>query len=370
MRDYYAEEIGNSVPSAPKRDYFTEEVIKNKPEPTENLLQRAIKSAGAAAQAGMQNVGNPLGVSVNPKFPFLPNMPTDSPALSAGMNEAQMPITKGDPWAQAGMGLASGVASGIMLGGGQAVKGASEKVNPFFKGLKARKSIKEGTSIQEGVRGKVLDKFLGRTKEFDEKLSKLPDAQHDVTDIVNRLKSRAEFDPSIREAIDNSPTAKKLMFGDETGRGKILDPNGRPAAEEVANQSEKILSTKEIQNLRNELGKAFDYSSPEHSWQLGRELSNLRLRQAEPFPKEMGEIAKGYKDVINNYGVVRPYLRESRLGGSLLKGFGGEGGAEVRKAMDYFTASEAKGINQIYKSGKTSKTITDNIPFKKLVFGK
>ena len=61
--------------------------IKTKPENTESLFQRAIKSAGAAAQAGLQNM-TPLGVQVNSKFPFLPTMPIDSPALSAGMEEA------------------------------------------------------------------------------------------------------------------------------------------------------------------------------------------------------------------------------------------------------------------------------------------
>jgi len=109
----------------------------DKPEHSENILQRVAKSIGAAAQSGIQNA-SPSGFSVNPKFPFIPTTPMDSPALNAGMQEAQMPITKGNPMSQAAMGIGSGLISTGMLGGGQAIKRVGEGVrnikNPSTEG--------------------------------------------------------------------------------------------------------------------------------------------------------------------------------------------------------------------------------------------
>ena len=84
----------------------------NKIPKSQNILQRAAKSLSSAVTAGAQNV-SPLGVKVNPSFPFLPQMPMDSPMLSAGLSEANMPITKGNPLAEAGIQVAGGLLSGI-----------------------------------------------------------------------------------------------------------------------------------------------------------------------------------------------------------------------------------------------------------------
>lgn len=97
----------------------------------ENVLQRVTKSIGAAAQAGMQSMGKaPLGVEVNPQFPFLPKMPMDSSALSAGQAEAHMPITKGNPLGEMGIQLAGGLLSGGLLGAPQKAAQAIGSIRP------------------------------------------------------------------------------------------------------------------------------------------------------------------------------------------------------------------------------------------------
>lgn len=369
---------------------FDDLIPKTPLQKPENILQRATK---AFIQPAAQSVGNIAGgiQSRNP-WQILKGVATGGstagyegamdaknvllepllksnesmPELFPGSNKAENFITKNiatDPMgymgAEGGVKLASAGAKGVMKLG--------EAGSDFFSGLKNRAAVKSGTTIQQGVRKTILDKFLGRTKEFDEGLSKLPEATHDITDNMNRLKKMSEVNPSIREAIDQSPIAKKLLYGSETGVSKIVNKFGEPMAEEIADQSNKVVDTKTLQNLRNQLGKNFDYGSAEHDWTLGRELGELRLKQAEPFPKEMGELSKGYKDTLTHYGNVKSYLNPKRLGSAILKGFGGEGGAETRESLDYFLGNQGKKVGNIYKSGQTMEKIKDLNPFSKMV---
>src|SRR3990167_882749 len=153
-------------------------------EPSEGIFQRAIKSAGAAVQAGLQNM-NHLGVQVNPKFPFLPTMPIDSHMLSAGMEEAQMPITKGNTYAQGAMSLGSGLLSGAMLGGGQAAKGVGKVVKSLMKPSKVF-----GESVSKG-KGKV--------------------------DFLKIISKHAD-DPAVKKVLDKSGVIEKYG-GTSLGKG-------------------------------------------------------------------------------------------------------------------------------------------------------
>lgn len=197
--------VGSRYSSLPSED---------KPEHSENILQRVAKSLGAAAQSGMKNM-SPLGVSVNPKFPFMPQMPTDSPALSSGMDEAQMPITKGNPWAQAGMGIASNLLASTFPGGGagavakKAGEGISNLKNPSaFLGKNIEKiqgqnngkgvnfldiiSRHQGDQFVDKVLEKsgVLEKFGGSTMDdvgaVTDNLSNLP--LQKSQDLINDIK--------------------------------------------------------------------------------------------------------------------------------------------------------------------------------------
>lgn len=224
------------IPGGKPTGNFDEFMPDKKPH-FQNILQNAAKSIGAAAQAGMQNA-SPLGVKVNPSFPFLPQMPTDSPALQAGMDEAQMPITKGNPFAQAGMGLASNLLAGGILGGKQAVKGVGETVGDLRQPSKAfgrkigsmQKSepgkrvdflniISEGMNDpkaskvieKSGVMGKYGGSSLGEGGSVSENLSNL--SLKDSQDLINSLKD------GVRQAVKEGvvkPTEIGIskMFGE------------------------------------------------------------------------------------------------------------------------------------------------------------
>ena len=323
-----------------------------------NKGQQFLKQMGGSVMAGL---GAESAAGLIPGLASKAMIPSMARAAIGGAAAAQ-PFDY-NSLADRGMSTVGGAALGAALPpvieATQLMGKFGSKIPEFMKGIADRNAVKSGTGIQEGVRDLVNSKFLGKTKSFDAELSNLPDATHDVTDIVNSLKQKAELNPAIKDAIENSPIAKKLIYGDASGAGKILDAQGRPLAEQVADQSNKVVDTKTLQNLRNELGKRFDYINPKHDWQLGSVLSDLRLKQAEPFPKEMGKIATDYKDTINNYKAVRQRLSPANLGNNLLKGFGGEGGAELRKSLDYFLGPKSQSIRNIYESGEKLKTLKE-----------
>lgn len=106
MRDYYSEEIEQSVP---KRDYFTEELIKNKPDRAENILQKAAKAVMTIAQPDVQ---------ANSQFPFLPKIGGISQNVyDAGMDMTSDKLTDtGHPVAASAVPIASSLLSGVALG--------------------------------------------------------------------------------------------------------------------------------------------------------------------------------------------------------------------------------------------------------------
>jgi len=174
---------------------------------TENVLHRASKSIQSAIGGGIQDM---RGMQVNPKFPFLPSGgPMDSQALSSGMGEARMPITKGNPAAELGMDFASNV----LAGGGLTAK-------PITKGL------------QSGIRN-----LKEPSKVFGEKLASM---QKDTP-------KKIDFFSIINDGLSD-PMAKKVI--DKSG---VMERYGGTKLTDEATLSENLsnLNLDQAQDLVN-----------------------------------------------------------------------------------------------------------------------
>ena len=191
-------------------DKYNDLAIEASIAPTENVLQRVAKTASSAIQSGLQGAGNPLGVSVNPSFPFMPTLPGDIPAMSSGMEEAQMPITQGDPMAQAGMALGSG-----LLAGGKMV------AKPMSRGISG-----------------VAKNLRNPSKVFGESIERLQSS---------KPSQKVDFFSIINNALED-PMAKKIL-----DKSKVLQRYGGRNLEEGGAISERLsnLSLKESQDLVN-----------------------------------------------------------------------------------------------------------------------
>lgn len=201
MRDYYSEEIEQSVP---KRDYFTEELIKNKPDRAENILQKAAKAVMTIAQPDVQ---------VNSQFPFLPKIG----GISQNVYDAGMDITSdkltdtGHPVAASAVPIASSLLSGVALGAKPLARGAGKLGKSLFK--------------PSETYGEALNKSTGKVNFLD-------------------IISKYSDDPAVAKVLKKS---------------KIVEKYGGQSLEEGGAVSEKLanLSAKESQNLINDvkLGK-------------------------------------------------------------------------------------------------------------------
>ena len=235
--------------------------IKTKPENTESLFQRAIKSAGAAAQAGLQNM-TPLGVQVNSKFPFLPTMPIDSPALSAGMEEAEWPITKGNPYAQGAMSLGSGLLSGTMLGGGQAVKGV-------------------GNAAKKGA-GWFAEPWQNTSKISKFKTSGMQDIENVASSELGKVAKTG----SMRKQVVNK------LYGSEPESSLMSEKSYLQKGIEKA-------SDKEALKLQEDLPKLYGRKSDEFGEGLNKLVGD------EPVPVEVSKIQPQLEKSLLEHGILK-----------------------------------------------------------------
>lgn len=265
-----------------KRKYpgaYEDLAIKDSIPQSENVLQRAMKAAGASAQTAMQNAGNPLGVSVDPKFPFIPSIPTDNPAISSGMEEVQMPFTKGNPWAQAASGIASGVLAGGALGGKQAVKGTAKGIGGFIKNVR------------------------NPSKVFGEKIGALEKANPSTKVDYSGILSKYMDDPMAKKVIDKSGVLEKYGGSNMGEGGTVIEKM-------------KNLTLQESQNLINDIKVGLRQSLKEGTLTKSNEIGIQKM--LSELSGNQNALFKGMDKARRGYGIGKNF----RKTGDALKKYG------------------------------------------------
>lgn len=194
MRDYYSEEIQQpAIPPASKRDYFTEELIKNKPERTENLLQKMAK--GMAGFTGMNSIDtkNPFMSGISSSMQGLKQAPGVGPymqshEMKSGVIGEMMPDNPigsaavdiaTDPETYVGLGF---LGKGISKAAGAIGKGVGKASNRFgeiFKSPKVAEGIgKKMAGLESDIAGLEAKGALASTSKKGEKI--LNQAQESV----------------------------------------------------------------------------------------------------------------------------------------------------------------------------------------------
>jgi len=252
--------------------------VKQEVQPSENILQRASKVVQSAMSAGMQNM-SPLGVQANPKFPFFPTMPTDSSAMSAGMSEANMPITKGNQTADIGIGLASG-----LLAGGKLSAGAV------------------GKKVGAGVAN-----LKNPSKVFSEKIS--------------GMKGKVDFFKVINDALDDPDAAKILK------KSGVIKKYGGSTVDEAGAMTDKLsnLSPQDSQNILNRVKDSVTLTVRKgnvSSSQLGIQKLITGMSKAQESALE------GIKEAKHSYGFAKEFGKGlKKYGKKALSGASWTGGA-------------------------------------------
>jgi len=295
---------------------------------TENILQRMAKAAVKPFMPPSQS--DPLTGAFQ--------MGGMAPVLGAyGAREELLGEIK-NPVTRFGVGVATDPLT--YMGGGAAAKNvassgkkAVSEVGPFMKSIgKLRKMEKGDTALQEGFRKSLFKNRAKLSTEFEKDLSNLPDATHDISDMVQRIASQAQFNPSVQSQIGKSSMMQNLIRHPELGRN---------------------ISTKEFQALRNEFGKGVNYSSGKVDSSVRDILDDLRFKQAEPFPEAMASMREKYGKGIEAFKEVRPMFSKKSLEGNIRKGFGN---AEVKKALKEAAPEVADEMLQIGKHATAANT--------------
>src|SRR3990167_5297292 len=265
---------------------------------------------------------------------------TGGELASAGLN-----LT--DPFSKSILGI--GLDPITYVGGGRlarvSTKPITKEISPFIKSISKLKKMEKGdVSIQERFRKSLFDKRASLTKEFEEDLSKLPEASHDIEEIVSKIDIQSQYNPSIKSQIQKSPIMRILLK--------------KPSLT-------KNISTKQFQDLRNELGKGINYKSGKIDSSLRDLLDELRFKQAEPFPEEMAKLRTKYAEGIEAFKEVRPMFSKKSLESNIKKGFGG---SEIRKSIEKaLPGEEGKEILRIGKHNLIKNMILDvakkSLPF-------
>lgn len=220
----------------------------------ENVLQRVTKAIGSAAQAGIQNAGNPLGFEVNPNFPFIPKTPIDNSAIQAGLGELGPGVSVG-----------SNLAAGLRLGGGPAVKG-----------------------IAKGTKGAIRS-VRNPSKVFGEGIGKLQKSNPNKKVDFFKILSDASSDPKASKVLQKSGALER--FG-----GQNMDEGGA-IIEKLSN-----LTLQDSQDLVNMVKDGVRQAVKEGTVKpteigIAKMFSELSKAQKGAF--------KGFDKVARNYGVSK-----------------------------------------------------------------
>ena len=310
-------------------------------ESSEGFLQRAMK--------GVAKEYTPQDMAQFKEHPFLSALefgsraaiPVGYRAAESVKSEAVNTATQ-NPFARIGLGIISDPTT--YMGGGRIISGAYNKANNFikgFSGMKDLRAIEKGSVELQGLTRSAANKtYFGRTAEFDRGLEsiakKYPNTSHEITEEVGRLNYLSEFNPNIKLQINKSNIAQRLISSLNTENPSIS------------------ISTKEFQELRNQLGKGINLQSDKVDWQLRDLLGDFKLKQAEPFPKELGAVREKFAKVKQSYKTIKPKLSENSLTGNIKHGFGNQ---EVRNRLKNLLPEDL--YNRIVAVGKTSENVEE-----------
>lgn len=304
-------------------------------EPSENILQKAAKMAMGSMQDAMvpptaQAGSNPLTTGLNMG---MSGMQASMPWQQATGENAKGRIideSTSDPMGRLGMHLATDLGVGTVIGGPGVVRGVGKgisEVGPFMKSVsKLRNMEKGGTELQEGFRKSLFSSRASLTDNFEKDLANLPEASHDISDIIERISTQARYNPSVQSQINKSPMMKMLIEKPELGKG---------------------ISTKAFQDIRNEFGKGVNYTSGKVDSSVRDIMDELRFKQAEPFPEAMKELRNKYGKGIEAFKEIRPMFGKKNLEGNIRKGFGN---AEVKKSLKEALPKDV--VDEILQIGK------------------
>jgi len=310
MRDYFSEEIDNSVP---ERDYFTEELIQNKPGPPENILQKMASIIKPTLEAGM-------GFGQEPENPFLKG-------LSSPMK---------------GIGSAPGIAPYM---GAQRVK--SELINQVNPNGGAGNFVLDIVTDPETIIGTgFAKKMIGKGAQATGKvIGKLPSK---ISNIWNAPKASQQIGQDIAN-VESEISRHEAQFGSPTMVRK---------GEQIINKAQKSVES-EFAQKAEELGKIkrniFAQSVPGVKQKFSKLASDTYKKYGEILDKGEAEAAKNLDDFSGSYReeVIDPILEEI-----------GRGGAKTpaaEKLKNIFTIKEGIGDKALEIADKKLMSTFDNL---------
>lgn len=267
MRDYFAEELGGA-PSG-ERDYFTEELIKNKPDKAENILQKTAKVINQNMGMGTLGFADPLG-----------------PVKTGyGVRDVIIDETVQNPLAN----------FAVKVGTDPVAYGLQNPIKAIGGGM-----MKAGGAIKGGV-----ENLANPSKVFGRKIGELqksnPDKRVNFIDII----SRASSDPKASKVLEKSGVLQK--YGGTTMK------EGGAVSDNLSN-----LTLQDSQDLVNMVKDGVRQAVKEgtvKSSELGiaKMFSELSKAQKSAF--------KGFDKVARNYGVSKKVSKlSSKYGKKALAG--------------------------------------------------
>jgi len=314
---------------------YNDIVAKEEVVPAENVLQRAAKVITSATGIGQQpDPNHPFMSGIKSTMQGLKQAPSMGGYMGAHEVKSDM-INENveNPVAAFALDAVSDPES--WMGGGalakktgEAVQSGAKKTGAFMKSIEKLKGMSKGdTSIPEKARAGLFQNRAKLVTDFENDLSKLPEASHDISENVKRIGTLAEFNPALKAQIDKSPMMQRL----------IKTP-------EIA----KDLTTKQFQDIRNEFGKGVNYSSGKADSTVRDVLDELRFKQAEPFPEAMQALRDKYGKGIEAFKTVRGKFSKNALTDNIRSRF--KNNPEILK--DVKTALPEEVFNEIDTLGK------------------
>ena len=306
----YDKYTDSEILDALKKKYpnaYNDLTLLNEIPKTENILSRAVKAGTSALSSGFKNM-SPLGVKANPSFPFLPQMPTDSPALSEGISEASMPITKGNPWGDVGIQGTAGLLSGGVLAGPSLARGANAARKGFinFGGKKAARGISqeignEMSNVQGGF-NKMYEPILELDTSLPHDLPmtlKQGVPENLMDDLVNTISQASEGSPNPQVFQKLSQTVQNMNPEQlHNLKAKLWNWSGEGIDEFSMGQIREKLG--EILSHPDVFGEPYAKATATAKPYLSGERPYLRKMTQDPFGKPTEGKFKTTTDLASN----------------------------------------------------------------------